>query len=83
MARAYPDGVWEARGSWALPRRPVRRTASRPPRWAERAVTVRFEDGYPFAQVFAPAGQPFLCFEPMTATVSALTHPGGCPLVEA
>jgi aldose 1-epimerase len=44
---------------------------------------VRFEDGYPFAQVFAPAGQPFLCFEPMTATVSALTHPGGCPLVEA
>jgi aldose 1-epimerase len=50
---------------------------------ADRAVTVSFERGYPYAQVFAPAGQPFLCFEPMTATVSALTHPGACPLVEA
>ncbi len=50
---------------------------------ADRAVTVRFERGYPYAQVFAPAGRPFLCFEPMTATVSALTHPGACPLVEA
>jgi galactose mutarotase-like enzyme len=50
---------------------------------ADRAVTVRFEHGYPHAQVFAPPGQPFLCFEPMTATVSALTHPGACPLVEA
>jgi aldose 1-epimerase len=50
---------------------------------AERMVSVRFERGYPFAQVFAPPGQPFVCFEPMTATVSALTRPGGCPLVEA
>jgi aldose 1-epimerase len=50
---------------------------------ADRAVTGRFEHGYPYAQVFAPPGQPFLCFEPMTATVSALTHPGACPLVEA
>jgi aldose 1-epimerase len=48
-----------------------------------RVVTVRFERGYPFAQVFAPPGQPFVCFEPMTATVSALTHPGDCPLAEA
>ena len=43
----------------------------------------RLEHGDPFAQVFAPPGQPFLCFEPMTATVSALTHPGDCPLAEA
>jgi len=50
---------------------------------AQRAVTVRFEHGYRFAQVFAPAGQPFICFEPMTATVGALTHPGACPLAEA
>jgi aldose 1-epimerase len=49
----------------------------------EREVTVRLEHGDPFAQIFAPPGQPFLCFEPMTATVGALTHPGGCPLVEA
>jgi hypothetical protein len=44
---------------------------------------VRFEHGYRFAQLFASPGQPFVCFEPMTATVSALTHPGGCPLAEA
>ena len=49
---------------------------------AQRAVTVRFARGYRFAQVFAPPRQPFVCFEPMTATVSALTQPGGCPLVE-
>jgi galactose mutarotase-like enzyme len=48
-----------------------------------RVVTVRFERGYPYAQVFAPPGQSFVCFEPMTATVSALTHPGACPLVAA
>jgi len=50
---------------------------------AQRAVTVRFVHGYPFAQVFAPPGEAFVCFEPMTATVSALTRPGGCPLVPA
>jgi aldose 1-epimerase len=49
----------------------------------DRVVSVRFERGYPYAQVFAPPGQSFVCFEPMTATVSALTHPGACPLVEA
>ena len=50
---------------------------------AQRAVTVRFVHGYPFAQVFAPPGEAFVCFEPMTATVSALTRSGGCPLVPA
>jgi aldose 1-epimerase len=48
-----------------------------------RVVTVRFERGYPYAQVFAPPGQSFVCFEPMTATVNALTHPGACPLAGA
>jgi hypothetical protein len=38
--------------------------------------------GYPFAQVFAPPGEAFVCFEPMTATERAHA-PRSCPLVEA
>jgi galactose mutarotase-like enzyme len=38
-----------------------------------RKVTVEFLSGYPFAQVFAPAGKNFIALEPMTAPTSALT----------
>jgi galactose mutarotase-like enzyme len=41
-----------------------------------RLIEVGFDEGFPFAQVFAPAGQQLICFEPMTAPVSALTIPG-------
>ncbi|HEY4897906.1 MAG TPA: aldose 1-epimerase [Solirubrobacteraceae bacterium] len=37
-----------------------------------RAVTVEFLRGYPCAQVFAPSGEEFICFEPMTAPTNAL-----------
>jgi len=37
-----------------------------------RAITVTHEHGYPVAQLFAPAGSPFVCLEPMTAPVDAL-----------
>jgi galactose mutarotase-like enzyme len=40
-----------------------------------------FEDGYPFAQVFAPAGSEFVALEPMTARVNALVD-GSAPRVE-
>lgn len=43
-----------------------------------RSLTVSFDDGYPFAQVCAPAGEPFCCIEPMTAATNALVtgdHP--------
>ena len=46
-----------------------------------RRVEVGFDEGYPYAQVFAPPDQELVCFEPMTAPVSALTIPGGCPEV--
>ena len=38
------------------------------------------------ARVPAPSAvrsSQIVCFEPMTAIVSALTHPGACPLVQA
>jgi galactose mutarotase-like enzyme len=52
-----------------------------------RRIAVTFDEGYPCTQVFAPPGQDFICFEPMTAPPDALVRggpelqivpPGGC-----
>jgi galactose mutarotase-like enzyme len=45
-----------------------------------RTITLTFERGYPYAQVYAPAGQDLICFEPMTAPTNALVA-GGCRTV--
>jgi len=37
-----------------------------------RTVTVTFLEGYGFAQVYAPEGSDFICYEPMTAPTNAL-----------
>jgi galactose mutarotase-like enzyme len=39
-----------------------------------RRLSVAFEEGYPFAQVFAPSVEDVVCFEPMTAPADALRH---------
>jgi aldose 1-epimerase len=46
-----------------------------------RRVVVRFEEGYPVAQVFAPAADEVICFEPMTAPTNALRSGDRLPLV--
>jgi galactose mutarotase-like enzyme len=47
-----------------------------------RRLEVRFGQGYPVAQVYAPEGQDFICFEPMTAPTNALVAGGpALPLV--
>lgn len=43
---------------------------------AGRRLEVAFDAGYPVAQVFAPADQEFICFEPMTAPTNALVTGG-------
>jgi aldose 1-epimerase len=48
----------------------------------DHRVTVRFDEGYPYAQVFAPGGADFVCLEPMAAPTNAL-RAGTCPLVPA
>jgi aldose 1-epimerase len=48
----------------------------------DHRLAVRYVDGYPYAQVFAPPCVDFVCLEPMTASTSALTT-GTCPLVAA
>lgn len=37
-----------------------------------RAIKLEFVEGYDVAQVYAPPGSDFICFEPMTAPVNAL-----------
>jgi len=37
---------------------------------AGRRLAVRFEEGYRFAQVYAPPGKDFISFEPMTAPIN-------------
>ena len=44
---------------------------------AGNELTVEFLAGYPYAQVFAPPGQEFICFEPMTAPTNALNSGDG------
>lgn len=46
-----------------------------------RRITVRLEQGYPAAQVFAPATDDVICFEPMTAPTNALGSGDRLPLV--
>jgi galactose mutarotase-like enzyme len=46
----------------------------------DRHLTVRFEAGYRYAQVYAPPGAEFVCLEPMTAPTNALAD-GSCALV--
>lgn len=41
-----------------------------------RRIEVTFHSGYPAAQIFAPAGEDLICFEPMTAPTDALTTGG-------
>jgi aldose 1-epimerase len=41
-------------------------------RGGSRTLELRFEEGYPLAQVYAPLGEDFICFEPMTAPTNAL-----------
>jgi galactose mutarotase-like enzyme len=45
-------------------------------------LSVAFLAGYSYAQVFAPAGQQFICFEPMTAPTNALNSGDGLTVVE-
>jgi aldose 1-epimerase len=47
----------------------------------DRTVTVTFDDGFAYAQVFAPEGQDFICFEPMTAPTNALQGGSALTLV--
>lgn len=42
-----------------------------------RRIEVHFETHYPYAQVFAPPGEDYVCYEPMTAPTNALV--GGGP----
>jgi galactose mutarotase-like enzyme len=48
---------------------------------SERRVELELSDGYPCAQVYAPLGGHFICFEPMTAPANALRSGDGLRLL--
>jgi aldose 1-epimerase len=50
---------------------------------AGRRLEVRFDERFPFAQVYSPPGAEFICFEPMTAPTNALSTGNDLPTVEA
>jgi galactose mutarotase-like enzyme len=47
-----------------------------------RHLTLSFEEGYPFAQVYAPDSDAVICFEPMTAPTNALVTGAALPMVQ-
>jgi galactose mutarotase-like enzyme len=49
---------------------------------AERRIELQFVEGYSHAQVYSPAGESFICFEPMTAPTNALRSGEGLRFVE-
>jgi aldose 1-epimerase len=48
----------------------------------DRRVTIELRSGYPYAHVFAPAGDPVICFGPMTAPIDALRSHDGLRVLE-
>lgn len=47
-----------------------------------RRLAVRYDRGYPIAQIWAPPGQQFICYEPMTAPTNALVSHTRLPMAE-
>ncbi len=47
-----------------------------------RRIEVRFDDAYPYAQLYAPAGQELIAYEPMTAPTNALVSGDELPILE-
>ncbi len=47
-----------------------------------RGIAVELLEGYPFAQIYAPPGHDFICFEPMTAPTNALRSGDGLSVLE-
>jgi aldose 1-epimerase len=49
----------------------------------ERRIDVEFCDGFSHAQIYAPSGENFICFEPMTAPTNALVSRDGLHVLAA
>jgi galactose mutarotase-like enzyme len=48
-----------------------------------RRIEVRFDERFPFAQVYTPPAAEFICFEPMTAPTNALRSGRDLPIARA
>lgn len=76
-----PRGLGLADTSWddgfELLAQPARFAA----RTAGRGIAVELLEGFPYAQIYAPPGKDFICFEPMTAPANALRSGDGLTLL--
>jgi aldose 1-epimerase len=50
---------------------------------AGRRIEVRFDQRFPFAQVYTPPRAPFICIEPITAPTNALRSGEDLPISRA
>jgi aldose 1-epimerase len=48
-----------------------------------QSIELELRRGFPYAQLYAPAGEDFVCFEPMTAPTDALRSGRNLPHVAA
>jgi aldose 1-epimerase len=73
---ALADSSWD--DAFAELEQPARFAVS------DRATRIELElrEGYSHAQVYSPAGAPFICFEPMSAPTNALISRDALPVVE-
>jgi aldose 1-epimerase len=63
--------------AFAVRAHPARFTVTTP----GRGIAVEFLEGFPYAQIYAPAGRDFICFEPMTAPTNALASGEGLSMI--
>jgi aldose 1-epimerase len=73
-----PLGDWDCDAGFVLPALPCEFSIS----GGGRRIALEFLHNFPYAQVFAPRGKAFICFEPMTAPANALVSGCALPLVE-
>jgi aldose 1-epimerase len=71
---ALGDGAWDDAFAGITEPPVFKVSADRPGVRGARAQTIELElrRGFPYAQLYAPAGEDFVCFEPMTAPTDAL-----------
>jgi aldose 1-epimerase len=70
------DGSWDD-GLAELDHPPVFAAAA-----GQSRLSVTFDEGFDWAQVYAPPGKDFICFEPMTAPTDALNSGEGLRVLE-
>jgi aldose 1-epimerase len=71
------ESSWD--DGFAVSSQPARFEAADP---SGHGIALELLEGYPFAQIYAPPGRDFICFEPMTAPTNALRSGDGLTVLQ-